>query len=144
MLIQDDPQLTDAAYAIECQVHQFPWSRAVFDSCNSQQYWRTALVVNDQLVGYLVGQPVADELTIMNVAVASAAQGQGYGKQLLQHAFRRARQHQLATLWLEVRQSNLSAIRLYQSQGFVQVGRRPDYYPAANGREDALIFRFDL
>lgn len=144
MYIQDDPQLTDVAYAIECQVHQFPWSRSVFDSCNSMQYWRAALIVSDQLAGYLIGQPVADELTIMNVAVASTAQGQGYGKKLLQHAVSRARQHQLATLWLEVRQSNLNAIGLYQSQGFVQVGRRPDYYPAAASREDALIFRFDL
>ncbi|RUO64921.1 [SSU ribosomal protein S18P]-alanine acetyltransferase [Pseudidiomarina planktonica] len=144
MFIQSDPLLADEAFAIECQVHEFPWTRAVFDSCNSQQYWRSVLILNDSIAGYVIAQPVADELTIMNVAVATVNQGQGYAKQLLQHLFARARQAQINTMWLEVRQSNTNAIMLYQSQGFVQVGRRRDYYPAGDTREDALIFRLDL
>ncbi|MEX1221463.1 MAG: ribosomal protein S18-alanine N-acetyltransferase [Idiomarina sp.] len=144
MSISDDVLLADEAFAIECQVHDFPWTRPVFESCNTAQYWRLVLTLNEQIAGYVIAQPVADELTIMNVAVATSSQGQGYAKQLLQHLVARARRAQISTLWLEVRQSNTNAIKLYQSQGFVQVGTRRDYYPAGTSREDALMFRLDL
>jgi ribosomal-protein-alanine N-acetyltransferase len=42
-------------------------------------------------------------------------------------------------MFLEVRPSNPNAIKLYQSLGFNEIGRRKDYYPARKGREDALV-----
>ena len=49
-----------------------------------------------------------------------------------------------AVIFLEVRVSNLVAINLYNSLGFFEVGCRPNYYPATNGREDALVFSLPL
>jgi ribosomal-protein-alanine N-acetyltransferase len=56
----------------------------------------------------------------------------------------RARQAGMAEAFLEVRPSNPLAIALYQSVGFVQIGRRKAYYQAENGREDALVLKLDL
>ena len=55
-----------------------------------------------------------------------------------------ARWHRAERIFLEVRPSNPPAIALYQSEGFNEVGRRPRYYPAASGREDALVMAMEL
>ena len=55
-----------------------------------------------------------------------------------------ARQHGAETAFLEVRESNRRARALYRRLGFVEVGRRRDYYPALNGREDALVLSLNL
>jgi ribosomal-protein-alanine N-acetyltransferase len=47
-------------------------------------------------------------------------------------------------MYLEVRPSNAPALRLYHRTGYVQIGRRRDYYPDVDGREDALVLALDL
>lgn len=86
------------------------------------------------LAGYYVAHTVMDEVTLMNIAVAPALQGQGFGAVLLNDLVGRGADldGQLrARLFLEVRESNASAIRLYQRYGFTEIGRRPGYYPPA-------------
>src|SRR5574339_397573 len=70
--------------------------------------------------------------------------GVGVGRQMLMLLIERASQAGMQDVFLEVRPSNLHAIALYQSVGFAEVGRRRDYYQAAEGREDALVLKLSL
>ena len=71
-------------------------------------------------------------------------QNAGLGKEMLNHLLNIARQHMAEIVFLEVRPSNKIAQKLYSAAGFDEVGMRTDYYPAENGREDALIMARNL
>ena len=89
------------------------------------------------LLGYVVAVFAADEGEIANLAVAAGARGHGVGSSLLEAALERARAKGASAIYLEVRESNAQARRLYGAKGFVPVGRRRAYY--RNPIEDALI-----
>ena len=55
-----------------------------------------------------------------------------------------ARWHRAERIFLEVRPSNLAAQHIYETIGFNEIGRRPNYYPARNGREDAIVMAMEL
>ena len=71
-------------------------------------------------------------------------QGRGHGRHLVQRLIDLARWHRAERLFLEVRPSNPVAQVLYESLGFNEIGRRPRYYPAKNGREDAIVMAMEL
>ena len=85
-----------------------------------------------------------DEIHLLNIAVARAQQGQGIARALLGLLYERCLARQASLLWLEVRPSNERACALYTREGFVEVGRRKGYYPAPDGREDALVMRRNI
>jgi len=95
-----------------------------------------------QVLGYVVAWFVADEGEIANIAVAPGGWGQGIGKALLDAALGEAAGRGATAIYLEVRDSNIRARRLYRSRGFEEVGRRRGYYrrPA----EDAIVLRRTL
>jgi ribosomal protein S18 acetylase RimI-like enzyme len=70
--------------------------------------------------------------------------GRGIGRRMLMLLIERSVQAGVQDVFLEVRPSNLHAIALYQSFGFIEVGRRRDYYQAIGGREDALVLKLSL
>jgi len=117
-----------------------PWPDAAIRSEleNPLSYWLVA-VDGDQVVGYVGSQSVMGEADIMNVAVDPAYRRMGVAKNLLVRLERDLCAKEVYSLTLEVRASNAPAIRLYNSLGFVQVGRRPNYYHKP--KEDALILR---
>jgi len=103
---------------------------------------RILLVVqgDEQVHGFIVGQFTGNEWEIENVAVQPACQRKGLGRQLLCGFLDLARQAEGAqAVFLEVRQSNVAARKLYESMGFVQVGQRKAYY--YQPPEDALVFK---
>lgn len=136
MLQDSDP--TTVLYRIEQQAHRLPWSEKIFMQSTGRGYRWRQLLYQGQISGFSLTQQIADELTLHNIAVAPQKQGLGLGKQLLSDVLAYAEQGQL-TVFLEVRQSNLTAIALYTAAGFETVGRRPDYYPCEQGYEDALL-----
>ena len=73
-----------------------------------------------------------------------AEQGQGHGRRILEHLLKLARFQRSERVFLEVRPSNPHAVALYESVGFNEVGRRPNYYPTQRGREDALVMAMEL
>ncbi len=77
---------------------------------------------------------------MLNLSIASAHQRKGYGRQFIEFLVADARAHAAETMLLEVRPSNTAAIQCYHAAGFSEIGSRKDYYPAADGREDALLF----
>lgn len=127
------------AFAIECRSHAFPWSEKTFASNQGERFINLRLDVDGQMAAFAITQVVLDEASLFNIAVDPAFQRRGLGRQLLQHLIDELIKRDVLTLWLEVRASNLPAITLYEQLGFNQVSRRPNYYPTASGREDAIL-----
>jgi ribosomal-protein-alanine N-acetyltransferase len=129
----------DAVAAIEATAYSFPWTRGNFIDSLAAGYAAELLEADERLAGYFVAMAGVDELHLLNITVAPALQGQGHGSLLLCRVQALARQLALPRLLLEVRGSNTRARGLYLRRGFVDVGLRRGYYPAAQGREDALV-----
>ncbi len=138
------PDDLPAAWAIEQRSHAFPWSEQVFASNQGDRYLNFALFAEETLAAYAITQVVLDEATLFNIAVDPTWQRQGLGKQLLTHLIEALEAKGILTLWLEVRASNLGARALYEHLGFNEVTLRRNYYPTADGREDAIIMALPL
>lgn len=133
------PEDFQDAFSIEIASHAFPWSEKTFLSNQGERYLNLKVVENGTMVGFAIVQVVLDEATLFNIAVKPDHQGQGLGRYLLEHLIEQLKQKHVTTLWLEVRASNTKAIHLYQSMGFNEAAIRHNYYPARQGREDAVI-----
>ncbi len=130
-----------AIAAIEKSAAQQPWSLSQFVEASLSEH-NASLVLTDpqnRVLGFALYQQVADEATLLNIAVLPEAQGRGVGGRLLQGLLERLAALGARRLLLEVRRSNSRAIALYRRHGFVEDGVRSAYYPAAEGREDALL-----
>ncbi|MBL8348021.1 MAG: ribosomal protein S18-alanine N-acetyltransferase [Rubrivivax sp.] len=132
-----------AVMAIEVQAYSHPWSQGNFVDSLAAGHLAEVLV-GAGLIGYFVAMEGVEELHLLNVTVAPAAQGRGHGSALLEAVMVQARARALPTVWLEVRASNLRARALYTRLGFDEVGLRRGYYPAVRGREDAVVMRRGL
>lgn len=128
------------------QAYEFPWSIENFASSLASGYLAECLLDADSgaLLGYYVAMMGFEEMHLLNITVAPAEQGQGYGRALLHLLRVRSQQHEARKLWLEVRVSNPRARQLYESVGFEVVGTRRGYYPARGGREDAIVMGLDV
>lgn len=134
----------DLLMNIEEASHTHPWNKTTFKSCIGDRYFGYYLVNNKKVVGFYIGEYVADEATLMDICVHPAEQGKGFGKLLLLNFSDKASSLGAKTLFLEVRAKNLSAIMLYINQGFAEIGRRTGYYPAEIGYEDAIVMKKEL
>ena len=132
------------AWHIEQASHAFPWSAKTFADNHGERYLNFKLTVDERLAAYAITQTVLDEATLFNIAVHPDFQRHGLGRELLQFLIGELENRGILTLWLEVRKSNFAAIALYQSLGFNEVSVRRDYYPAAQGREDAIIMALPM
>ncbi|ELZ5939597.1 ribosomal protein S18-alanine N-acetyltransferase [Providencia stuartii] len=132
------------AFLIEKLSHDFPWTERVFYGNQGEKYHNIKISVNNQIVGFAITQCILDEATLFNIAIHPDYQGKGYGRLLMEQLITDLVDKGILTLWLEVRESNAAALRLYDKLGFHQVTVRKDYYPAKQGREDALILALTL
>lgn len=130
--------------AIEIASYPFPWTLGNFRDCLGAGYRCRALEVGGEIRGYSLVSMGAGEAHVLNLCVDPALRGKGYGRLLLQEQLEALTELGVEMVLLEVRPSNGAAIALYDSMGFNELGRRKGYYPAANGREDALIMARQL
>jgi ribosomal-protein-alanine N-acetyltransferase len=129
----------DAVMQIEIVNFPFPWTAGNFkDSINSGHIC-LLLEIDETVIGYAILMMVLDEAHLLNISVSSAWKGKGWGRHLLNHMMQIGREKGGLNMFLEVRPSNVSAITLYESIGFNEMGVRPGYYPAHNGRENAVL-----
>jgi ribosomal-protein-alanine N-acetyltransferase len=91
------------------------------------------------VAGYGVLMIGVREAHLLNLSIAPKWQGRGLGRSLLEHFVRIGRDSDAQQMFLEVRPSNTSARRLYADFGFRDISVRRGYYPAAGGREDAIL-----
>ena len=134
----------DAVSLIEQQIHAHPWTRGNFSDALSSGYVCKLAELDSRLIGYAVLMPGVDEAELLDIGIAALHQRRGYGRAVLAAMLVTAVGLGKQRVVLEVRASNASAIALYRAQGFVQIGLRRDYYPAQNGREDAILMGREL
>lgn len=143
----------DRVMAVEVQAYPFPWTRGHFTDSLAAGYLAELRVAEASggrraewlpaLIGYFVAMPGVDELHLLNLTVAPAHQGRGHAQALLARLADAAHGLRAGQVWLEVRESNTRARRLYERWGFEAVGLRKGYYPAAHGqREHAVVMRW--
>jgi ribosomal-protein-alanine N-acetyltransferase len=131
--------------AIESLCFSDPWAEASFRQAvdNPGVFFVVATDgAGGPVVGYVVAWFAAGEGEIANVAVAPAARGRAIGGLLLDAAIAAAGEQGAEALYLDVRESNAHARALYDSRGFVEVGRRRRYYRRPS--EDAIVLRLGI
>ena len=128
-------------YKLQRQCHLYPWSRETFASCLDGQYFAWQMCQDEQLIGFYVGLQVLDEGTLMDIGLTPEARGKGLSQSLMNHFLAQCRLKGITEVWLEERVSNQGAIYLYRKNGFEVIETRKNYYPTAQGREDALIMK---
>ena len=134
----------DAVMEIEPTIYTHPWTRGNFSDSINSGYSAWVLEANQTIIGYALLMMVLDEAHLLNLSVAKDQQKQGLGRYLLEHMLQIAKNHKAANMFLEVRPSNISAIALYENMGFCEMAVRRGYYPALNGREDAVLMGLAL
>ena len=129
---------------IELLSYEFPWSEGIYKDCLNVGYGCWIVEFAQKVVGYGIMSAAAGEAHILNLCIREDFRGVGLGRMLLNHLLDLSRGHRADTVFLEVRPSNLPAYRLYEQEGFAEVGLRRNYYPARDGREDAIIMAKEL
>ena len=131
--------------SIEKRAHTFAWTDSILRDCIRAGY-RCRVLENPHsfIQSYGVMSAAAGEAHILNLSVRPELQGRGLARRMLDHLLELARTVEVQTVFLEVRPSNGRAVRLYTSAGFCEIGLRLGYYPAARGREDALVMAKEL
>ncbi len=137
----------DSVLAIEGGSFETPWTRTHFrDELKNADLSVPRLALFDgQVVGYTVTWIIVDECHLANIAVHPDFRGLGIGRVLLEDVLELARDRSCGKVCLEVRRSNKTAIRLYESFGFRVVGVRKNYYHDGFLRnEDAILMDLAL
>lgn len=133
----------DTVLDIEAVSFPSPWSRASFEGEIAEETSRSLVIKKkqqeepDRVIAYLFFRLLQDEIYIMNLAVDPASRRCGVATFLLEHSLKQARRYGAKKVFLDVRVSNDSAIKLYKKMGFCEVGRRQRYY--LETREDAVV-----
>ena len=133
-----------AVAAVERAAYQYPWSLGIFRDCLLAGYYCFVLDVGGSVTGYGIMSVAAGEAHLLNLCVHPNAQRLGYGRRLLDAMLLKGRRRGCRQDVSRGAAVEPVALRLYASVGFEQVGIRPAYYQAENGREDAVILAATL
>ncbi|GLQ90410.1 ribosomal protein S18-alanine N-acetyltransferase [Dyella flagellata] len=137
---EDLPRVSELEHAS----YDFPWSQGIFGDCLKAGHPSWVLCLDGDIIGYGILSTGAGEAHVLNVCIAPNQRGQGFGRHLMKRLLDIARWNGAERVFLEVRPSNPNAQALYASLGFHQIGRRPRYYPAHEGREDAIVMALEF
>ncbi|RFF27735.1 MULTISPECIES: ribosomal protein S18-alanine N-acetyltransferase [unclassified Wenzhouxiangella] len=134
----------DTVFEIESASYPYPWTRGIFQDCLRVGYRCHVLDLDAGVAGYGIVSHSLDEAHLLNLCIHPDQRRNGLANRLLEHVVREAQIAAADRLFLEVRPSNKAAVKLYKHNGFRIIGRRPGYYPARGGREDALVMVLHL
>ena len=124
---------------IEEDSYPHPWTLGIFRDCMRVGYRCWVCELEGEVVGYGIVMIAASEAHILNLCIHPDYHSRGLGRALLSFLIEQSQHAGSDMVLLEVRESNKSAISLYQTSGFHELGVRREYYPADEGREDAII-----
>ncbi len=134
-----------AVVAVENSVHQAPWTLKHFEEELTKPYSTNLVITDDEtdlkIAAYITFWNISEDFQILNVVVAPEFRRQGLAKALIQFCKKAAIHKNAPRILLEVRKSNLSAITLYQVEGFVITQIQKNHY--SNG-EDAYFMEIKL
>lgn len=135
-------QYTVAVVAVERPADQEPPAPPATGLLADVRRWFGLGPPGDDIAGYFGVWFMQDQLHLVTVAVAPEQQGRGIGSRMLIECFELALESELRTITLEVRPSNVDAMRLYERFGFRHVGRRAAYY--TDGEDAAIMLTDDF
>ncbi len=124
---------------VEKKAYPHPWTLGIFRDCLRVGHSAWVMTLDKIVIGYAIVMLSPGEAHILNICVDPGYQAKGLGRYLLRYLIKRTNQTDIDMVLLEVRRSNTKAHLLYQSEGFHELGVRKAYYPADEGREDAII-----
>jgi ribosomal-protein-alanine N-acetyltransferase len=129
--------------ALEAASFGEPWSPKTLSAALRDGHYVVLLAreAGSTPIGYVLGWGVGEEAEFARVGVLQQWRGQGIGAHLTRAILKEFRARGARLVFLEVRESNIAARRLYESCGFVEVGRRRNYY--SNG-ETAITMRAEI
>ena len=135
-----------AVTSIEKDVHIQPWSKKKFEDSLLNGYFCRVVESHSRVLGYIIVSHFSShEAEILNIAVEKFSQKKGIGTNLMDYALMRLTALGRSEIFLEVRETNSNALRVYSKLGFVAVGRRSNYYGVGrHKKEDALILNRKL
>lgn len=128
----------DAVMVNERAAYDFPCSASIMAN-NQKRYYCIVYEIDNQILGHAILSTVADEASVINIAVSPNAQRQRIGYQLMENLLAYAESKNCVEVFLEVRESNRPAFTMYHQFGFNEVGIRRNYYPTHQGQEDAIL-----
>jgi ribosomal-protein-alanine N-acetyltransferase len=134
----------DTVAEIERTLHVSPWSRGNFGDSLHAGYHCWIAERDGRLAGYGIVAVGAGEAHLLNLTVAPEWQRRGIGAEFTAFLAKLAHDYGAKRIFLEVRPSNNAARALYARAGFAEIGLRRGYYPAAQGREDAVVMEMKL
>jgi [ribosomal protein S18]-alanine N-acetyltransferase len=134
----------DDVVRLENEIYEFPWSLGNFKDSLSAGYSCWILHHADVILGYAIVMIGVEEAHLLNLSIAKQRQRRGLGRQLMNHLLSVVRESETRRFLLEVRQSNALAQGFYTTHGFARLGHRRGYYPAWDGREDAIVMELKL
>jgi ribosomal-protein-alanine N-acetyltransferase len=128
----------------EKDAYEFPCSLSNMSN-NQKRYYSVVFEADaesnnaGEILGHAILSTVADEASVINIAVSPKAQRKRIGYQLMENILQHAQDKECVEVFLEVRESNRPAFTMYHQFGFNEVGVRHNYYPSKQGREDAIL-----
>jgi len=128
-----------AVMVVERAAYAFPWTEGIMRGCLCVGCLAWVAESSQAIHGYGLLSLAADECHLLNLAVCPDARRRGLARGLVGHLLSLAADDYAQRCILEVRSSNVAAVRLYQGLGFERIGLRNGYYPGAQGREDAIV-----
>lgn len=138
------PEAAEILAALHAAAFDKPWSAADIAALIGGAGAYAVLAQDEAPFGMVMSRILFEEAEILTLAVAPEARRRGVGLALVGAAAGLARQGGASSLILEVGEDNPGAVALYERAGFVQTGRRRDYYDRGGRRIDALLMRLDL
>jgi ribosomal-protein-alanine N-acetyltransferase len=137
------PPDLEAVSAIENASFSSPWSAgSIIDAIGRHGYIMRVAAAGDHIAGYIIAIHLADEGQLLDIAVHPGQRRMGIAGALMEELLRIMREQGCRVLYLEVRASNTSAIRLYEKFGLITISTRKGYYK--NPVEDALIMKLEV
>ena len=131
-------------YELELESYDFPWTKEILRDCILYKYDSFVVVLNDNLVGYIISKITYPETHILNLTVKKNFRKNGIGKALVELIISDARLRNSENIILEVRANNTDAQSLNKKLNFEVIGTRKDYYESKNDREDAYVLNLNL
>ncbi|WP_394222035.1 ribosomal protein S18-alanine N-acetyltransferase [Alteromonas gracilis] len=138
------------AHGIHERAQVVPWKPTTFADCFTKPYYGVFAFHGQEVIGYAIVLEVVDEATLMDIAVDGSCRGKGIGRSLVEFVKNQSSLNGMNEMWLEVRESNHNAIKLYESSGFEHIETRKNYYTTqpteggsnGTGKENAKIMKW--
>ena len=128
-IVASDVTSIAAIAEMERECFALPWpEKEIFSVCNRADFCGVVAQMNGEIVGYLLGLTLFEDAEVLRVAVLEKFRGQKIGGAILDRFFELVKEKGAQKAFLEVRVSNLPAIRLYESRAFTRGRVREKYY----------------